>query len=208
MEQNLIITWHGHSCFSVTYDQFTFVIDPYKDNTVPGLVPLSLFADEVYVTHDHSDHSYTKAVTIRDNTRTSPFTLTRIPCAHDDSEGKKRGMSDILLFEREGLRIAHLGDIGEVLSDDKLEPLKGLDAVMIPVGGLYTIDAQEAKELIDKIKPRVVIPMHYRTERIGYSELHHLDDFLTRVDDAVFYDNSSVIINKDTPPQTAVLPYE
>ena len=117
-------------------------------------------------------------------------------------------MSDILLFEREGLRIAHLGDIGEVLSDDKLEPLKGLDAVMIPVGGLYTIDAQEAKELIDKIKPRVVIPMHYRTERIGYSELHHLDDFLTRVNDAVFYDNSSVIIIKDTPPQTAILPYE
>lgn len=208
MEQNLIITWHGHSCFSVTYDQFTLVIDPYKDNTVTGLVPLSLFADEVYVTHEHSDHNYLQAVTIRDNTRSSPFMLTRIPCAHDDSDGKKRGMNDILLFEREGLRFAHFGDIGEVLSDEKLEALKGLDAVMIPVGGLYTIDPMEAKELIDQIKPRVVIPMHYRTERMGYSELHHLDDFLARVDNAVFYDNSSIIINNDTPPQTAILTYE
>ena len=58
MDNHLIITWHGHSCFSVTYDQFTMVIDPYKDNTVPGLTPLSLFADEVYTTHEHGDHNY------------------------------------------------------------------------------------------------------------------------------------------------------
>jgi L-ascorbate metabolism protein UlaG (beta-lactamase superfamily) len=208
MDNSFIITWHGHSCFSVTYDQFTMVIDPYKDNTVPGLTPLSLFADEVYTTHEHGDHNYVEAVTIRDNDRTTPFRLTRIPCAHDTSQGRRRGLSDIILFEKEGLRFAHFGDVGEELGDDKIENLKNLDAVMIPVGGCYTIGAEEAKKLIDRITPRVVIPMHYRTERYGFDELQHLDEFLALCDDVKRYEESSIEITPETPAQTAVLTYE
>jgi len=208
MEEKLIITWHGHSCFSVTYDQFTLVIDPYRDDSVPGLTPLHLYADEVHITHRHGDHSYVEAVKVRENTRISPFTLTKIPCAHDDVGGKKRGMNDILLFEKEGLRFAHLGDLGEMLSEEKVGPLMNLDAVMIPVGGFYTIGPAEARALLDRIKPRVVIPMHYRTDAFGYDELHHLDDFLRLCRDVKVYEDSSMVIEKDTPSQTAVLTYK
>lgn len=208
MNNNLIITWHGHSCFSVTYDQFTMVIDPYKNNSIPGLTQLSLYADKVYTTHDHGDHNYVEAVTIRKNDQTSPFKLTRIPCAHDTSQGRRRGLTDILLFEREGLRFAHLGDVGEELSDEKIESLKQLDALMIPVGGCYTIGPEEAKKLIDRLSPKVVIPMHYRTEKYGLDELNHIDDFLKLCDDVKIYEESSIEITPETPSHTAVLAYE
>lgn len=208
MEEKLIITWHGHSCFSVTYDQFSLVIDPYRDDSVPGLPSLSLYADEVQITHKHGDHSFVEGVKILEDDRVSPFTLTRIPCAHDDVGGAKRGMSDILLFEKEGLRFAHLGDLGEVLSEERIAPLKNLDAVMIPVGGFYTIGPEQAKELVSRITPRVVIPMHYRTDAFGYDELHHLDDFLKLCQDVKVYEDSSIVIEKDTPSQTAVLTYK
>ena len=92
----------------------------------------------------------------------SPFTITEIHTWHDDARGTKRGSNCIRIFDDGTYRVAHLGDLGCELEPEQIEALKGLDAVMIPVGGFYTIDAKQAKALIDQIEPRVTIPMHYR----------------------------------------------
>ena len=208
MDNSLIITWHGHSCFSVTNDHYKMVIDPYKDQTVVGLRPLKLEADEVLTTHDHGDHNYVEAVTLRKKESISPFKVTRIPCAHDTSEGRRRGLTDILLFEGKGIRFAHFGDVGEELSEEKIKDLKHLDAIMIPVGGCYTIGPEEAKKLMDRLSARVVIPMHYRTEEFGFDELNHIDDFVALCENVKKYEESSIEITPKTPTQVAVLTYK
>jgi len=206
--KKLIITWFGHSCFKIRYGEYSLVIDPYKDGMIPGLAPLALEADEVFCSHDHGDHSFVEAVKIRSPHRVSPFKVTKIRCAHDEVGGKKRGMNLIHVFEADGLRVAHFGDLGGRLTPQQMETLGRLDAAMIPVGGVFTIDAREAKELIFLLKPRVVIPMHYRTEKFGFGALGMLDDFLALCGDVMKAKSSSIEITEDKPKGTVVLTYE
>lgn len=207
MEKKLIVTWLGHSCFKIQYGDYTMVIDPYKDRMVPGLSPLRVEADEVFTSHNHDDHGYVRAVTLRKPGAPSPFKVTKVRCHHDEVGGKKRGVNDIHVFEGEGLRFAHFGDIGEALDWPQMEALKSLDVAMIPVGGFFTIGPAEAKALIAQLKPRVVIPMHYRTEDFGFDAIADIRDFLTLCDDVQKYDIDTIEVTKKTEKQTAVLKY-
>lgn len=155
---SITITWHGHSCFSVSADGYSIVLDPYAPDSVPGLPPLSLSASQVLCSHGHSDHGYTDAVDLSAGKQGSPFTVTVIQTFHDDQNGSLRGENRIHILEADGLRIAHLGDLGCTLEPGQMELLKDLDAIMIPVGGYYTIDAAQARALVEAVKPRIVIP--------------------------------------------------
>lgn len=206
MKPLLTITNYGHSCFSATYGDYTMVIDPYAENSIPGLQPLHLTADDVYVTHEHHDHNHRKAVTLKGKAVLSPFKVTRIACAHDQEGGRKRGMTDILLFEGENLRFAHLGDIGEMLTAEKRELLKNLDLLLIPVGGFYTISPKEAHDLIHELNPRVIIPMHYRTSEFGLHDIEPLENFTSLFDHVVFYREDTLVYDREhTKHQVAVL---
>ena len=185
---SITITWHGHSCFSVSADGYSIVLDPYAPNSVPGLPPLSLSASQVLCSHGHSDHGYTDAVDLSARKQGSPFTVTVIQT-----------------LEADGLRIAHLGDLGCTLEPGQVELLKDLDAIMIPVGGYYTIDAAQARTLVEAVKPRIVIPMHYRSETFGYDVIGRLEDYTKLCRDVVTYASASMVLEKDTPAQTAVL---
>ncbi|HSP48370.1 MAG TPA: MBL fold metallo-hydrolase [Clostridiaceae bacterium] len=207
MEKKLIVTWLGHSCFKIQYGDYTMVIDPYKDRMVPGLSPLRVEADEVFTSHNHDDHGYVQAVTLRKPAAPSPFKVTKVRCHHDEVDGKKRGHNDIHVFEGEGLRFAHFGDIGEELDWQQMEELKSLDVAMIPVGGFFTIGPPEAKALIAQIRPRVVIPMHYRTEDFGFDAIADIRDFITLCDDVKKYDSDTIEVTKETEKQTALLKY-
>ena len=90
------------------------------------------------------------------------------PCYHDDTGGKARGKNTIFCFEVDGIRVCHLGDVGHHLSEEQVAELGEVDVLLIPVGGFYTIDARAAIELCGRIKPRVVIPMHYKTDKCDY----------------------------------------
>lgn len=207
MENSLRIIWLGHSCFKIVYGEYSMVIDPYKDGMIPGLSPLHEEACEVFASHGHNDHNWFQAVKLRKDCKDSPFTVNRISSTHDDEGGKKRGMNTIHVFEGKGFRFAHFGDLGEHLDEDRLREIGQLDAAMIPVGGYYTIDAAVAADTVRKLKPSIVIPMHYSAESFGFDVISGVGEFLKLADNVMEYEENYIDITNDTPSQTAVLKY-
>ena len=163
------IQYLGHSCFKLTESTGTSIVtDPYGE--IGYDLPEDLSATAVSVSHNHFDHNNAKSV------KGNPVRLekegfydldgvevTAIKSYHDDEAGAKRGENLIFKFRMDGLDICHLGDLGEDCSAELLELLLPVNILLIPVGGKYTIDAQQAKEYVDRIMPDVVIPMHYKT---------------------------------------------
>lgn len=146
--------------------------DPFSSEI--GLDFPKTTADIVTVSHQHHDHNNVSGVagTIR---RTEPFVISGpgeyeiagvfiygIPSFHDNEAGAKRGGNTIYIISMDGIRLAHLGDLGHRLNDHQLEEINGVDILMIPVGGNYTLSASEAVGVIGQIEPKIVLPMHYR----------------------------------------------
>lgn len=201
------IQWLGHSCFLVTEDEYRVVLDPYADGKVPGLRPLQVTANAVLCSHAHDDHGAANVVTLAKDSPPSPFTIIRVDSAHDDENGAKRGKNTVHVLEANGLRIAHLGDLGHELTDGQLAAIGPLDAVMIPIGGFYTIDASTAKFIVDRMRPVVTLPMHYRSGSFGFDVIGTLDAYLALCGDVQRYPSDTLELTKDTPRQTAVLTY-
>lgn len=200
----MTLTWLGHSCFLVQSQGYQIVLDPYAPDSVPGYLPVCAEADQVLCSHEHRDHHGVEQVTLRQG-GTSPFTIETISTWHDDQQGALRGPNTIHILDDGSCRIAHLGDLGCELTAQQKEQLKGLDALMIPVGGFYTIDAAQAKALAEELKPRVVIPMHYRGEGFGYDVIGPLSSFTDLCSNVVAHSSSQLEITPDTPAQVAVL---
>lgn len=203
----LILRWYGHSCFTVTCRDFTVAFDPYEDDYVPGFSPLHLAADLVLCSHQHNDHNAANLVQPISGHQ-NPFRITEIPTFHDPEGGRLRGDNIIHVLQVGTLRMAHFGDIGCTLTPAQAAELQGLDLALIPVGGFYTIGPKEAKELIDLIRPKVVVPMHYRMGNIGLPKVAEAEAFLSLVEDYVYYPVDTLTINEGTRPQIAVLSYK
>lgn len=171
----MTITWRGHSCFLLEEDGFRVVIDPYT--RVPGYPALELEAHAVFCSHGHYDHNYTDAVKLLAKTD-SPFSVEEVASFHDGQEGALRGANTVRVFTAGGVRICHLGDLGHPLSKEQLATIGRCDAVLVPVGGTYTVDAAGAKAVCDALKPRIVVPMHYRHGPYGLESLSGVEDFL------------------------------
>ena len=176
------ITWLGHSCFLVESGGWRIVLDPYYVETYPAL---HVDADEVLCSHCHRDHAFLEAVTLSGRNRAeSPFAVETVSTFHDEKGGALRGENTVHILRAEGLTVVHCGDLGHELSEDQLKKIKGCDALLIPVGGYYTIDALTAKKVADAVAPRVLVPMHYRFGAHGYPEIGTLEDFLPLCDAA------------------------
>ncbi len=201
---NITIKWHGHSCFSVTADNYTIVLDPFADGSVPGLGNIRPEANSVLCSHYHSDHGCTDVVTVTEK-ENNPFRILKIDTYHDDAQGTKRGENRIHILEAHGLRLVHFGDLGCMLTPEQRELLKKADVVMIPIGGFYTIDAEQAKEIVSTLAPNVVIPMHYRSDTFGYPVIGRLEEFTKYYHNLVNYDTDTIEISKETKAQTAIL---
>ena len=199
------IVWNGHSCFTLESNQGTVVLDPYQPDSVPGLAPLSLRADLALCSHGHRDHNAREAVQL---TGAAPaLQIQELHTFHDPEGGALRGENTIHVITAEGLRVAHLGDLGCWPDPELLEQLRDLDAFLIPVGGYYTIDARQARRLAQELRPRVTIPMHYRGAGFGYDVIAPLEDYLALCggDNVVRYPGNALELTRDTPAQTAVL---
>lgn len=200
----MTLTYLGHSCFLVESQGYQILFDPYEPDSVPGYRPISAQADQVLCSHEHRDHHGVDQVTLRQG-GVSPFTVETISTWHDDQQGALRGSDTIHILDDGQCRVAHLGDLGCELSDQQKGQLKNLTALMIPVGGFYTIDALQAKALIDELKPQVVIPMHYRGNGFGYDVIGTLDAFTQLCSNVIEYPSSQLELTAETPSQVAVL---
>lgn len=169
------ITWLGHSCFLLEQDGYRIVLDPYTG--VPGYPPLHVQAHEVLCSHGHFDHNAVDCVTLLPP-QPSPFTLREVASWHDDQHGALRGSNTIRILTAGGVTVAHLGDLGHPLSPEQLAQIGPVDGVLVPVGGVYTLDAAGAKAVCTSLSPRWVVPMHGRHGVYGLREVADIANFL------------------------------
>ena len=177
MTETVAIQWLGHSCFRMEYRGFSLVTDPYEDGYVPGLAPLRVSADAVFCSHGHGDHSAEPCVALSGRTAPADFSVLGLDTPHDHHGGARRGRNTVRQFTFGALRVVHMGDIGCVPDGDALAALRGCDALLIPVGGYYTVDAEEALAIAEIIAPRCIVPMHYRGESFGFDVLGTVTEF-------------------------------
>ena len=168
------IIWLGHACFALESAGYRVVLDPYTTDRYP---PLHTHADAVFCSHGHSDHNYVQAVELSGR-KGSPFTVETVPTFHDALGGVLRGKNTMHVLRAEGLSVVHCGDLGHFPTDEQLAAISNADALLIPVGGFYTIDAAMAKRVADAAKPRVVVPMHYRHGSYGLRPVGTVEEFL------------------------------
>ena len=202
----MIIKWLGHSCFQITLKNGkSIVIDPF-DETV-GYEPVDETADIVLISHDHHDHSYVKGIKgnyelIRGagEFKTDCVKITGVVVDHDDQHGKLRGQVVVNTIEAEGIRVMHMGDIGEVPEEIFFKNAGKIDILMLPVGGVYTVDAKGALEIIDRLKPNITIPMHYMTSvlKLSLKGVHEFTALAGREYDISRQGGSSLEIAADT----------
>ncbi len=172
----MTITWCGHACFLLESSCGSVVFDPYAPGKVPGWKLPALTADKVVCSHGHADHNWAEGVKLTG--RAFSGRLTQIPSFHDDRRGALRGDNLITLVEAEGLRVVHMGDIGCALTAEQIAALGRVDVLMIPVGGHYTVDAAQAREIAEALGAAIVIPMHYRGDGFGYDVISTVEPFL------------------------------
>lgn len=182
----MIIKWYGHSCFYIeSRDGMRVVTDPF-DPTVGYKVP-ELEADIITMSHDHYDHNYVQCVhgdyvvlNQPGNYDVNGMEVKGTKSFHDEVGGQKRGSNVIFNIKVDGIKICHMGDLGHIPDNAQIKEMGDVDILLIPVGGIYTIDAKGAVEIIDELKPKVVIPMHHKTPDLKFN-LGKLDQFIEKL---------------------------
>ncbi len=205
----MIIQYLGHSAFYIENGK-SVVLDPFD---FVGYNMQGLSCDYCISSHDHFDHNAFKMVdygakidqaTGLDVEAFKEIGLVRIKTYHDDKRGALRGENYVSRFTLGGLTFAHLGDLGEPYNNSVIEKLKGVDVLFVPIGGKYTINASTAKAYCDKINPKIIVPMHFKTEKSTF-DIDGVDEFLkhyngyTKVDAKIDFD-----INRYQHPQILV----
>lgn len=186
------ITYLGHSCFKLkSKGGFVVYMDPFNSDMVGLPLPKDV-ADVVTVSHNHDDHSAVNVITGPVN-RQETFIIDKegeyeiagiqfaaMKTFHDKNNGADRGKNLVISVVMDEVQLVHLGDLGTKLSDSQVEKLGSVDVLMVPVGGAFTIDADEAMDVIKEIQPSFVIPMHYKTETGKIDGLAKLETFLEK----------------------------
>jgi L-ascorbate metabolism protein UlaG (beta-lactamase superfamily) len=212
------IQWFGQSAFCITAQDGTKLItDPYQ----PGMLvkdkklnygAITTKADIVTVSHEHADHNYVKAVpgnpTVIETTigtfTVKNITIHGVPSYHDKEQGENRGANTIYCFVVDGVKICHLGDLGHTLNPTLIKQIQqtGLvDVLLIPVGGVFTIDADDASKVVEQLKPKIVIPMHYKTDKVEFP-LKPVDLFTQGKKGVIVRENSTIEVTvKSLPPE-------
>jgi L-ascorbate metabolism protein UlaG (beta-lactamase superfamily) len=191
------LSWLGQSCFVLETAAGTrIVMDPIPKGLGYDLPP-GLKADAITVSHEHADHNNVGLVVgkprvirgltadkkgwTRVDEKVREVAVRSVGVYHDDKRGAERGLNTVFVFEIGGLRVAHLGDLGHVLTDEQLSAIGSVDVALVPVGGVFTIDGYQATRVVDQLRPRlIVVPMHYKTAALTIKELEPVDAFLER----------------------------
>jgi len=176
------IRWLGHSCFQIKGNKATIITDPYAPDLGYSLGKRS--ADIVTISHQHPGHSYFEGIDGEPRRVAGPgeyeisgVLIIGMATFHDAEGGGRRGKNTLYIMDVDEISICHLGDLGHVLTIERSEGIDEVDVLMVPVGGVSTIDASVAAEVVRQLTPKVVIPMHYKTDALR-RELEPVDRFL------------------------------
>jgi len=210
------ISWLGHSCFLIISDGGTRIItDPFDVRAYASQLlykPIDIPADAVTISHtSHGDHNYTDGIRDRRLVKTKlketvfeDVKIYGVASYHDRSHGSDRGDNTIFIFEIDGLTVAHLGDLGHVLNEVQMRAIRSpIDVLLCPIGGNYTIDTNEADEVIKKLRPKIVIPMHYRTPHCKFP-IDNVDTFIVGKDNVKKLPWYATIDKATLPEQTEI----
>jgi L-ascorbate metabolism protein UlaG (beta-lactamase superfamily) len=205
------IKWYGHSAFLITSDQGAkIIIDPYEPGAFGGQISYGKIKDQVDIvltSHDHADHNYTKdlpgtpQIVKGSGSKTAKgISMKGISTYHDPSQGSERGANTIFTLKIDNIQLCHLGDLGHLLSDKELAEIGPVDILLIPVGGFFTIDPKEATRVAEQIKPKILIPMHFKTAKCGFP-IAPVEDFLKGKTNTKRPKASEATFDKATLPQ-------
>ncbi len=201
----LQIRWHGHACFEITND-VTVVTDPHDGKSI-GIPTPSVLGDIILVSHNHYDHNSVKTVEkpeskiITDERRRTieNVTIKGIPSFHDGEQGAKRGKNIMYKFVVDDISFCHLGDLGHELCDEDIQQIGPVDILFIPIGGTFTVDAEQAWDIIKAIKPKITIPMHYKVGGLSLP-ISGIDPFLEKNDMHLLRVGNEIDIEKEDIP--------
>ncbi|MGQ9678719.1 MAG: MBL fold metallo-hydrolase [bacterium] len=182
------VRWLGHASFLFTTEKgITVLTDPYVPGAYDGAVrygKIEAVADIVTVSHEHADHNGVRdlpgspqVVRGSGEWELKGIKIQGISTFHDQKEGRDRGTNTMFCYEMDNLRLVHLGDLGHIPDENVVKALGRVDIIFVPVGGLYTIDARQAVEVVKLLNPRLVIPMHFKTPKLGFN-IARVDEFL------------------------------
>lgn len=168
------VTWYGQAFFEIdANDGKRVVIDPYDTTLFKYPIPRGLTANVLLVTHEHKDHNFVSLIggdpyIIRSEKGVGKFThdgitVTGTATYHDEHQGKDRGKNTVYSFTVDGIRFCHLGDLGHILSPEQLKSIGAVDVLFVPVGGFFTLDPSKVDLVINALNPKIVVPMHYKT---------------------------------------------
>lgn len=206
------IKFLGHAAFLITSNEGVRIItDPYKPGCYGAGIkydPITEEADIVTISHEHDDHNETKIkgqpVFIRETERKEikGIVINGVEVFHDKSSGKERGKDIIFNMLIDGLNVVHMGDVGHIISKSDVEKLGNVDVLLIPVGGYFTIDANDADNIIELLKPKVVIPMHFKTSKCEFP-IAPVEDFIRNKE--VKKVDGELEVKKESLPSNSVI---
>lgn len=196
------IRWHGHACFEISNGKI-IVIDPH-DGVSIGIAPPKVKADIILISHNHFDHNQARIVSkegskIVDSGEIDGIKIESFITYHDKEKGAKRGENKIHKIEYNDIKLCHLGDLGHILDEELLAKIGEIDILFIPVGGVFTIDANEAWEICNKIETKVIVPMHYKIEGLSLP-IDDLGKFLEKVNWEIRHVANEIELEKDDLP--------
>lgn len=199
------IYWYGQASFKLKGKEASIIIDPFDPNFTGLKAPKDQEADVYLASHQHQDHNYIPeggmSFSGPGEYEVKGVIMTGISSFHDNSEGKERGTNTIFHILMDGLNIVHLGDLGQSkLTEEQLQVIGQTDILLIPVGGVYTIESKGASEIASQLEPKIIIPMHYKIEGLKF-ELEGVDKFLKEMGAEGATEVSKLSITKEKLPE-------
>jgi L-ascorbate metabolism protein UlaG (beta-lactamase superfamily) len=206
------IKWYGHSAFLITSEKgFKVITDPYEPGGFDGAIGYGKIPDVanvVLVSHDHADHNYVQGLPGKPRVikgagshQVDAFEIKGINSYHDDQKGSARGQNTIFCFTLDNLTTCHLGDLGYVLSEQEAKQIGQVDLLLLPIGGFYTVDPAQATQIAQRVNPKVIIPMHFKTPQCGFP-IATVEEFTKGKSAVKFLKANEVDLKKETLPKT------
>jgi L-ascorbate metabolism protein UlaG (beta-lactamase superfamily) len=208
------LTYYGHASFLIeTADGTRVIVDPYRRGAFGGALgyaPIDEPADVVVATHTHDDHGATDTIpgdplvfVHPANETVGTLQITGVEVAHDEAGGSKRGRNTIVILDDGAVRLVHLGDLGHTLDAATVQAIGRVDVLLVPVGGFFTIDHDQAAAVVEALDPRIVIPIHYKTHKAGFP-IAPVEPFLATQEKVEHADGPSLEVTRATLPTERV----